>query len=640
MVTFSVHVKKLREVYSVRKFDLPITKNDIKTKKDLQEALSQILNLVKGFYSKGNAHLRLGNTSAAFTDSIAEMEGFSRLLWGLVPLMAGGGDHDIWSLHFKGIKNGTDPAHEEYWGDIHDYDQRMVEMAAFGLALALIPDKVWHPLSTNERNNLTKWLQKINDHYLHDCNWLFFRVLVNIGLKNVGEWYDYENIEKDLQRIDEFYLENGWYADGIGGHVDYYIPFAIHYYSLIYAKLMNDDDPDRSNLYKKRASIFAKDFIYWFAKDGSAVPYGRSLTYRFAQSAFWSAMIFAEVEEPFSYGVMKGMLFRNLRWWFQQPIFNSDGSLTIGYRYPNLIMAENYNSPGSPYWALKTFLILSLKDDHPFWKSEELGLPSLKEKSVQDSPHLILCRQEAKDHVVAFNTGHLSTNEHTHTSAKYEKFAYSNLYGFSVPRAEWGLEQGAFDSMLALSEGDNIYRVKRECKKTIIENDVMFLQWNPWFNVHINTWIIPGLPWHIRIHCINTERDLDFAEGGFALGIENESYHDQTIDQNQVEKGVLATLPWGSSGIKQLYGNGDATLIHPNANTNLIHSRTIIPTIKGNLKKGMNWLVSAVYAEPGSEATHWLEAPQVEVENNQLTVFVKDEVVFQKDVTSHQSISF
>src|SRR5699024_6235185 len=144
MVTFSVHVKKLREVYSVRKFDLPITKNDIKTKKDLQEALSQILNLVKGFYSKGNAHLRLGNTSAAFTDSIAEMEGFSRLLWGLVPLMAGGGDHDIWSLHFKGIKNGTDPAHEEYWGDIHDYDQRMVEMAAFGLALALIPDKVWH----------------------------------------------------------------------------------------------------------------------------------------------------------------------------------------------------------------------------------------------------------------------------------------------------------------------------------------------------------------------------------------------------------------------------------------------------------------------------------------------------------------
>src|SRR5699024_6770347 len=176
---------------------------------------------------------------------------------------------------------------------------------------------------------------------------------------------------------------------------------------------------------------------------------------------------------------------------------------------------------------LKTFLILSLKDDHPFWKSEELGLPSLKEKSVQDSPHLILCRQEAKDHVVAFNTGHLSTNEHTHTSAKYEKFAYSNLYGFSVPRAEWGLEQGAFDSMLALSEGDNIYRVKRECKKTIIENDVMFLQWNPWFNVHINTWIIPGLPWHIRIHCINTERDLDFAEGGFALGIENESYHDQ-----------------------------------------------------------------------------------------------------------------
>ena len=93
----------------------------------------------------------------------------------------------------------------------------------------------------------------------------------------------------------------------------------------------------RSKKYKDRAKQFAQEFIYWFAGDGSAVPFGRSLTYRFAEAAFWSALAFAGVE-AFSYGVIKGILLRHLRWWFQQPIFTSDGILSIGYAYPNLTM--------------------------------------------------------------------------------------------------------------------------------------------------------------------------------------------------------------------------------------------------------------------------------------------------------------
>ncbi len=80
-------------------------------------------------------------------------------------------------------KNGTNPAHEEYWGRINDYDQRIVEMAVFGLALLLIPDKIWEPLNEQERANLSGWLRQINHVKAHDCNWLFFPVLVNIGLK-------------------------------------------------------------------------------------------------------------------------------------------------------------------------------------------------------------------------------------------------------------------------------------------------------------------------------------------------------------------------------------------------------------------------------------------------------------------------
>jgi hypothetical protein len=35
------------------------------------------------------------------------------------------------------------PAHEEYWGEVKDYNQRLVEMAAYGVSLALVPEKIW-----------------------------------------------------------------------------------------------------------------------------------------------------------------------------------------------------------------------------------------------------------------------------------------------------------------------------------------------------------------------------------------------------------------------------------------------------------------------------------------------------------------
>ena len=52
---------------------------------------------------------------------------------------------------------------------------------------------------------------------------------------------------------------------------------------------------------------FAKTFIYWFADNGEAVPYVRSLTYRFAQCAFWSACLLADIR-PFSVSVPKTVI--------------------------------------------------------------------------------------------------------------------------------------------------------------------------------------------------------------------------------------------------------------------------------------------------------------------------------------------
>jgi hypothetical protein len=600
----------------MKTFDLPIQKNKLETKEDLQLALSQLCAPLEPFFSKGRAALHVGNTSATYADATADMEGFSRLLWGLVPLLCGGGESILWPRMLTGIKNGTNPTHPEYWGEIADYDQCIVEMAAYGFALTLIPEKVWEPLSKVEKGRLAAWLCQINQRKAYDCNWLLFRVLVNLGFRRVGVPYDKEKVEESLSRIEAFYLGDGWYSDGLVAHRDYYVSFAIHYYCLLYAKIMEKDDPKRSELYKSRAAEFAKSFMLWFSPDGSALPYGRSMTYRFAQCAFWGAFAFAGVNtiEP---GVVKGLILRHLRWWFRQPIFDAQGVLTIGYGYPNLVMAESYNSPGSPYWALKAFLPLALPDDDSFWANEEKPLPELPEKALQQAPHLVVCRKG--NHIAAFNAGNAHTNDHTHTAAKYEKFVYSNLFGFSVSRGEYGLSQGAFDSTLALSEGDGLYRMKRCCTLLRLTENEICVEWNPWPDVVIKTSILPGLPWHVRIHHIKTGRRLEVADGGFALGLVG-----LKAKEEPVENGLAAITELWVSGAVPLYGGGSAALIYANPDTNLLQPRTVIPTVQQVIEQGEAIIVNAFYGDSAMSEITYKTPPCAIVKDGKLIVTTND----------------
>lgn len=68
-------------------------------------------------------------------------------------------------------------------------------------------------------------------------------------------------MEADFEIIDNCYTSDGWYYDGNPGQVDYYIPFAMHFYGLLYAGLMEKVDPDRALTLKKRGAEFIKDYI-------------------------------------------------------------------------------------------------------------------------------------------------------------------------------------------------------------------------------------------------------------------------------------------------------------------------------------------------------------------------------------------
>ena len=591
----------------------PLANNDLRTRADLQQAVRDLFAPLKPHFSPGAARVRVGFTAAHFDEHAAELEGFARPLWGLVPLAAGGGAFADWALVRRGLAHGSDPAHGEYWGDPGDRDQRLVEMAAIGLALLMTPDEFWEPLSVRAQNNLVRWLGTINTAEVVDSNWLWFRVLVNLGLKQVGAAYDTSAMHAALDRLETFALAAGWYADGMTAQRDYYIPFAMHYYGLIYAKFAQGDDPERAGRLRERARVFAQEFVYWFAADGAALPFGRSLTYRFAQGAFWGALAFADVE-ALPWGVVKGLALRHLRWWSRQPIFAPDGTLSIGYAYPNLNMAEQYNSPGSPYWALKFFLPLALPEAHPFWQADELPLPVLDAVRPQPQPGMIFQRDAASRHVVALTSG-----QHEpwvrHAGEKYAKFAYSTAFGFSVPVGRHGLTQAAADSMLALSDDGETYRVRERTIDAEIADGALHSRWRPLPGVEVETWLIPHPPWHLRVHHLVTDRHLWTAEGGFAL----DRTGDNPIDQAGVEEVgagfALARYPAGGSGLRDLgdplriAGQREGRVVRVDPNSNLLVPRTVLPTLCVEVEAGTHWLACAVLADPDGRALAAILAP-------------------------------
>lgn len=159
-----------------------------------------------------------------------EMEAFSRPLWALAPFWTGGGRaDDFLRIYRKGLASGTDPESPEYWGDPNDYDQLFVEMAALACAILETPESVWEPLTDAEKANLAKWLDTINHHDLPGCNWLLFRVLVNLALDSVGMPCDMARAAADMAEVDKWYVADGWYSDGpadIKPQKDYYNPWA------------------------------------------------------------------------------------------------------------------------------------------------------------------------------------------------------------------------------------------------------------------------------------------------------------------------------------------------------------------------------------------------------------------------------
>ncbi|KAH6632953.1 hypothetical protein C7974DRAFT_452069 [Boeremia exigua] len=647
--------------------------NAFSTYADFKVGAISLLRALKPYQSAGGARIRLPlATGTHFDDVAAQLEGFARALWAVGTLLHSNSTtedehNELIRPYIDGLANGTNPVHHEYWGPVVLRDQRMVEMEIISYALLVAPDAMFHSQTTEAKHNITEWLKTINGKDFPTTNWLWFRVMTNLALIKVCGIPSDEVVnamKEDLDLMERFYLGQGWAADGMwsedgGRQADYYSgSFAIQFSQLIYAKMAQDFDPERCDRFRSRAKEFAATFWRYFDANGAAIPFGRSLTYRFAFAGFWSAAAFAEVDLPApvnDWGVVKGILLRHFRWWSNKPdIFNIDGCLNIGFAYQNYYMCEDYNSPQSVYWALKSFLALGLPDDHPFWTAEEKPLPNDSALATAvDPPMHVVCN--TGNHHYLLSSGQFCPWPLKATEAKYGKSAYSSHFGFSVPTGPL-LQQMAPDSTIAISkDGGDTWRVpwkvrtNEQCVKAslksgdeIVEKIPIFQSlWKPWRDADVNVRTILVAPcsrwpdWYVRLTSIANlgaiAVTINVSEGGFSIqgrGSEKgevlpvlegnadiKASKDTSFPQATLESqtGALICSDAGASGIKAITlrrdGGDELTpgdlvssgqVLKPDANTNLVWQRTLIPTIRSEtrmIKQGDSvQFVSAVFS--------------------------------------------
>ncbi|KAG6873764.1 hypothetical protein C0995_011583 [Termitomyces sp. Mi166 len=603
----------------------PFSPNPLKTKEDLAKFLKELLDSLAAHTSPGGARVFLGHFGTHYDGVAAQLEGFSRPIWGLAALLCGGGNYEGKQRWIDGFTNGSDPNNEEFWGNMQDQDQRMVECSAIGYSIAVAKEQLWDPLSSEAKANFENWMGGMNDKEMPNTNWLWFRVFANLGLGKAGSSrYDAQRMKADLDHLDTFYIGGGWSRDGPEGviQLDYYSSsFAIQYSQLLYSKLAQNEDPERCEEYRNRARMFALDFVHYFEEEGRAIPFGRSMIYRFAMSSFWGALAFADVElpAPLTWGVVKGLQLRNIRYWFKEAgAYNSDGTLTIGFCYPNHNLTENYNSPGSPYWCCESFVSLALPETHPFWTSEEEPYPNELRETVKALQYPLHIMSNLGGHTFLLSSGQQCSYALKQSAAKYGKLAYSSTFGYSVPVGSLTLEELGGDNTLALSDDSGeTWKVRRETKEARIEDGKWLRSmWYPWSDVEVETWLVPPQKetplWHIRVHRILSGRTLSSAEGGFAIFGQREDGRALEPSTGEAfgtyENGPegRAASKAGVSGIVDI-GSGErqGKAMRSDANTNLIVPRAVLPTLLHDHSASDQsfWLVTAIFAQPSSGGT-------------------------------------
>ena len=330
------------------------------------------------------------------------METFGRLMAGIAPWLAlpdddsaeGQQRHQLREWAIASYRNAVDPASPDYllWDGA---GQALVDAAYVAESFLRAYDALWVPLDEVTKQRYIKeftGLRRVDPPY---TNWFLFSSVIESFMAKAGAAYDEFRVNTACRKVEEWYVGDGWYADGPVFAFDYYSSYVFHAMYLETLQAMVDAKANTRIDYKKyydralrraqKAAVVLERFI---SPEGTFPVIGRSTPYRLAAMQPLALMAWYQtLPEELSNGQVRAALTKVMhRMYDVMDNYNSGGYLTIGFCGSQPATADWYTNNGSLYITSVAFAPLGLPADHPFWTDEPQPWTQVKAWNGQPFP--------------------------------------------------------------------------------------------------------------------------------------------------------------------------------------------------------------------------------------------------------------
>ena len=311
------------------------------------------------------------------------METFGRLMAGIAPWLAlpdDGSDEAKqrkqlrdWAL--ASYRNAVDPSSPDYlcWGVS---DQNLVDAAYIAESFLRAYDTLWQPLDSLTKRRYFQEFQRLRRIDPPYTNWLLFASTIESFLAKAGGGCDNFRVNMACRKVEEWYVGDGWYADGPVFAFDYYSSYVFHAMYLETLQAMIDAKVNTRIDYNKyfdralkRAQKYAIILERFISPEGTFPVIGRSTPYRLAAMQPLALLVwYQKMPKELSNGQVRAALTQVMHRMFDhQNNYNQKGFLTIGFCGSQPETADWYTNNGSLYMTSLSFMPLGLPANHPFW---------------------------------------------------------------------------------------------------------------------------------------------------------------------------------------------------------------------------------------------------------------------------------
>ena len=311
------------------------------------------------------------------------METFGRLMAGIAPWLAlpdDGSDEAKqrkqlrdWAL--ASYRNAVDPSSPDYlcWGVS---DQNLVDAAYIAESFLRAYDTLWQPLDSLTKRRYFQEFQRLRRIDPPYTNWLLFASTIESFLAKAGGGCDNFRVNMACRKVEEWYVGDGWYADGPAFAFDYYSSYVFHAMYLETLQAMIDAKVNTRIDYNKyfdralkRAQKYAIILERFISPEGTFPVIGRSTPYRLAAMQPLALLAwYQKMPKELSNGQVRAALTQVMHRMFDhQNNYNQKGFLTIGFCGSQPETADWYTNNGSLYMTSLSFMPLGLPANHPFW---------------------------------------------------------------------------------------------------------------------------------------------------------------------------------------------------------------------------------------------------------------------------------